>query len=280
MAASEAKRWAVLIGIDFYEEPDDVKYADRRPTNLSGCVADVTEVEQVLRTQYGVPPERIFKLTAPVPTHPRVWSFVGQMLSSYWYGSKKESGRMLMSRIPGSANKPSPTYQNIIDAFKNVIENAHADDFVYIHYSGHGRRVTSIFQNLKVDFTDQPDEALVPTDIGPSKGRYLRDVELHYLLQKMVQKKLKVFIVLDCCHSGGATRMFQLKIRDLGELDRTVYEADVSLLPSDELTSTWPSSQGMKGYTCLAACGKHDPAYEKRYQNGKVHGALTYSFIY
>jgi hypothetical protein len=60
-------RWAVLIGIDFYKEPEDPARRLRRPTNLSGCVADVNEVEKVLTTQHSVSPKRIFKLVAPVP---------------------------------------------------------------------------------------------------------------------------------------------------------------------------------------------------------------------
>jgi hypothetical protein len=67
MAADGVSRWAVLIGIDFYKEPDHPGRRHRRPTNLSGCVADVNEVEKVLKTQYSVSPKRIFKLVAPVP---------------------------------------------------------------------------------------------------------------------------------------------------------------------------------------------------------------------
>jgi hypothetical protein len=67
MLRGSAEKWAVLIGIDFYKEPDHLGHPDRRPTNLSGCVADVTEVEKLLKTQYSVPSKHIFKLIAPVP---------------------------------------------------------------------------------------------------------------------------------------------------------------------------------------------------------------------
>ena len=50
------------------------------------------------------------------------------------------------------------------------------------------------------------DEALVPIDIGTTSGNYLRDLEVSYLLQAMVDKGLVVTLVLDSCHSGGATR--------------------------------------------------------------------------
>lgn len=67
MATDGVNKWAMLVGIDFYKEADHPGRRDRRPTNLNGCVADVTEVEKVLKTQYSVSPKRIFKLIAPVP---------------------------------------------------------------------------------------------------------------------------------------------------------------------------------------------------------------------
>jgi hypothetical protein len=178
----------------------------------------------------------------------------------------------------------SPTYKNIVNTFGDVTAKATSNDFVYIHYSGHGRRVESIFKHLKSKHTNQLyDEAIVPTDIAINGGRYVRDVELHCLLHKMVQKNLKVFIVLDCCHSGGATRIFQpsMALRGIIERDKTVLASDISMIPSDELVAAWPSSQGGNvGYTSLAACKEQDSAYEKRFKNGKVHGALTFSLLY
>jgi len=61
-----------------------------------------------------------------------------------------------------------------------------------------------IFGNLKRDAT--MDEVLVPTNFACENGRCLRDVELAYLIQEMNEKGLATAVVLDCCHSGGATR--------------------------------------------------------------------------
>jgi hypothetical protein len=67
-----------------------------------------------------------------------------------------------------------------------------------------------------------------------------------------------------------------MALRGIPEPDKTSLPSNVSIIPSDELDAAWPSSQGgNSGYTCLAAGGEQDPAYEKRFQNGKVHGALT-----
>jgi Caspase domain len=70
-----------------------------------------------------------------------------------------------------------------------------------IHYSGHGGRAPTMFRSLKG--ANGLDEALVPTDIGNSEARYLRDLELARLLNGMVDKGLIVTVVLDSCHCGG-----------------------------------------------------------------------------
>jgi hypothetical protein len=94
-----------------------------------------------------------------------------------------------------------------VNALKNLgndKEKPQKGDFVYIHYSGHGARTTTIFADLKKE-TDDIDEALVPCDINMG-GKYLRDYELGALLENLVAKGLIVTLVLDCCHSGGALR--------------------------------------------------------------------------
>lgn len=77
-----------------------------------------------------------------------------------------------------------PTYENIVNKFKEVTAKAQPQDLVYIHYSGHGGRAKTIYEDIK-GFAAF-DEALVPTDIGQPNSRYLRDLELAKLLDDMV----------------------------------------------------------------------------------------------
>ena len=101
---------------------------------------------------------------------------------------------------------------------------ANPSDGVYVHYSGHGGRTpTSI---PKVKGVQALDESLVPIDIGDPKAQYLRDHELARLLKDMVEKGLNVTIVLDSCHSGGATRgvrsaVADVAVRGVDFIDRT-----------------------------------------------------------
>ena len=254
--------YALLIGIDCYlpnKLPNGIYYP-----SLNGCVRDITLIESFLRSQLGITDERILKLTA---------SNTGAIQSP-------------------EPIEEWPTYENMVAAFRKLTNMAKSGDRVYIHYSGHGGRSLTKFPELK---TNGFDESLVPTNIGHSETRYLRDIELAYLLQKMVEKELIVTIVLDSCHSGGATRgAGEAVARGIGRID-TTKRATESLVASDkELIATWQlltqeSSRDLtlgngwlpepRGYVLLAACRPHESAYEYRADGKQKNGALTYWLV-
>lgn len=254
--------YALLIGIDCYL-PNKLPNGNYYPS-LTGCVSDITLIESFLQSQLRITDERILKLTASntgaiqPPEPPEEW----------------------------------PTYENMVAAFYKLTDMAQSGDQVYIHYSGHGGRSPAKFPEFK---TNGLDESLVPTDIGHSKTCYLRDIELAHLLQKMVDKELIVTIVLDSCHSGGATRgAGDAVARGIDTID-TTERATESLVASDEeLIATWQSltqetSRDLKigsgwlpepkGYVLLAACRPHESAHEYRADGKQKNGALTYWLV-
>jgi hypothetical protein len=254
--------YALLIGIDCYLPnalPDGASYK-----SLKGCVRDITHVEAFLKCQFNLPSEQIYKLTA--------------------------------SNVDGSSEQSEPpaqlpTYENIVEKFKALTEKAQPQDQVYIHYSGHGGRAVTNYPQLKG--TKGIDEALVPTDIGNPKARYLRDIEFAALLKKMVDKKLVVTVVLDSCHSGGTTRAGDSAIRgaDRETVDTTPRPTDSLVASAEDLAKTWQDLAeettrsgksnmsflpGTKGYVMLAACRPSEYAYEYEFNGKESNGALTY----
>lgn len=254
------QQYALLIGVDCYVPhrlPDGSHYP-----SLSGCVRDITQVEAYLTQTLRLPDEHIFKLTAshigaPEPPEPR----------DQW-----------------------PTYAQIVAAFRRLTRLAQSGDHIYIHYSGHGGRTPTKFPDLKG--LQGLDEALVPTDIGDATARYLRDVELAHLLEGMVDKGLLVTLVLDSCHSGGATRGTRGAVpRGIQSIDTTPRSLE-SLVASDAaLRETWRRvlagttrtvrvGSGWllepQGYVLLAACRSSESAYEYAFDGKERHGALTY----
>jgi hypothetical protein len=112
---SPLERWAVLIGVNFYIRGDarrDARGAIIHYPCLNGCVNDVVLVSGFLK-ELDVPKDNILELAAANPDS-------------------------CDEKVPKEARSKWPTHKNIVQPFKNVIQNARYDDLVYIHYSGHG----------------------------------------------------------------------------------------------------------------------------------------------
>jgi hypothetical protein len=247
--------YALLIGIDSYKP-------NRLYKSLKGAVRDINLVDTFLKQTLKIPAERIRKLISP----------------------NKEDTALLEAR---SAQDQDPTYENIVNAFNEITAAAQPGEQVYIHYSGHGGRATTIYPFKQ----DPNDEGIVPMDIGDTEeGRYLRDVEMTTLLKRMTDKGLIVTVILDSCHSGGATRG-DAEIRSPGQLDQLKRSSKSLVAEPEELEQNWLEQTrdraiGAAGlpqareYVLLAACRPNEYAYEYAVNGGtERNGALTYWMI-
>jgi hypothetical protein len=270
---ASVQKWALLIGVDFYmtgnARKDKFGSVIHYPS-LRGCVNDIALIECFLKDEIGLTDEYIFKITSTGP------DIGGQA-------------------VPKEDPSTWPTYQNISQAFHEVLDKAQPGDLVYIHYSGHGARVQTAYRNLKGH--DGIDEALVPLDIevlseGP-QSKYVRDVEIACWLQSFVDKGLRTTVVVDSCHSGSTNRSKgNATPRGTGILDCSMLPSDVvndDGLTSESSLATPPddSRHGRvqrnwllepHGYTFLAACSAFQRANEYQFTE-KVHGALTYYLV-
>jgi hypothetical protein len=258
------KLYALLIGIDYYL-PNELPGGGTYPS-LGGCVRDINHVEKMLRDTLGLTDERIIKLTAT---------------------NTKLSGQ----QEPPEPKEQWPTYENMVGAFKNLTALAQPGDQVYVHYSGHGGRSSTMFPKLKGE--KGLDESLVPLDIGAPGTRYLRDLEMSHLIKAMTGKGLLVTLILDSCHSGGATRggVEGAAVRGIPTIDTRKPPQDSLVAPLEELARTWSESTPsntrsvsapsgwlpeQKGYVMLAACRANELANEFPFDGKERNGALTY----
>ncbi len=252
--------YALLIGINYYYPnrlSDGSTYKD-----LQGAVGDVLATRAFLQTMRQVPDDHILQLTST---------------------TDEEAGE------PVEPPEQLPTYANIIQKFQELGNLAPAGSQVYIHYSGHGGRARTIYPKLKGG-PQGIDEGLVPVDIGQTNGQYLRDIELGKLLKDLVNKGLIVTVVLDSCHSGGATRG-EAAVRGLDTIDDTPRPMSNLAGTPEELAENWrglknENTRGLnsgwlpesRDYVLLAACRPNEFAYEYAFdsETKQRSGALTY----
>jgi hypothetical protein len=246
--------YALLIGIDYYL-PNPLF------TSLQGAVRDIDKVADYLDKALKIPPEKIARLTSPLPD------------------------TNSLGDVRSARQEIHPTYQNIVNTFHSITESAKTGDLVYIHYSGHGGRAKTIYPDLKG--VGQFDESLVPMDAG-NDGYYLRDVEMTTLLKRMTDKGLIVTVVFDSCHSGGATRGDgEIRGARDGQVDTNDRPQDSTVATRAELAQNWllQTQNSLKDswlpnqrdYVFLGACRPTELAYEAAFGTGKErNGALTY----
>lgn len=262
---------ALLIGINHYlpnQLPNGLYYK-----SLLGCVHDVNLVEAFLRQDLHIPNANITKLTSSQP---------------------------VAGAEPPEPRSQWPTYENIVNSFKRLADVAQPGDQVFIHYSGHGGRAVTTNEFKDIKGQTGLDEVVVPMDLGNSEGGYLRDTELHFLLQSMVQKNLYVTLVLDSCHAGGTTRSLLdpdhggVGVRGAGVIDTFQRRTESLVASPQQLREAWQAGvqPGIRyanvtsdwlleprGYVLIAACRANEFANEVVFEGHEKNGALSYWLV-
>ncbi len=98
------------------------------------------------------------------------------------------------------------TYQNVVNHFGDqFLGKAEKGDTMLFVYSGHGSREGAA-QEFDPYYPEGMQETLVLHDSRTPGGLDLADKELAILIERIAMKGVNVVVVLDCCHSGSATR--------------------------------------------------------------------------
>ncbi len=182
------------------------------------------------------------------------------------------------------------TYDAILSAFKDLESKLNIDDVVYIHFSGHGQRIT----DLNGDEFDKFDEAWIPYD-ALQEGTYNYNGEKHLIddqlnkllkgLRRKVGEKGKIVVVTDACHSGSSTRYLTEKeiVRGISEvfyieIDGVIYEdydfynenftEEELLKHSLERPTEWVS---------ISACADNENNRQVTLKDGTRYGSLSYA---
>jgi len=139
-----------------------------------------------------------------------------------------ENVTVLADGLAGVAG--SPTREAILSNLGAIAAKAKRNDFIYIHYSGHGSNQPELTSG---DESDGLDEIILPSDTGKwtdrTKGvpNALVDNDIGTALEAIRAKGAFVWIIFDCCNSGTATRAASLGDDDVQE--RKVDPSDLGI---------------------------------------------------
>jgi hypothetical protein len=158
------------------------------------------------------------------------------------------------------------THTGIERAFSILENRIHSDDFVYIHYSGHG----SLTPDLNGDEDSGFDQTWVPygSRVQGNTGKDSYDIlddELNTWIARLIVKSENVVFVSDSCHSASVTRGKAPAIRG-GAVDRREHP-----LGRHKFEHT-----KFKAGIRVGASRDHEPAAEFRAEDGNEYGLFTW----
>lgn len=175
---------------------------------------------------------------------------------------------------------------NIRKAFRQLEASVTAGDLIYIHFSGHGQAV----EDKNGDEADGWDEAIIPYDARIMYAKGIYEGENHILddelesyfaaIRSKIGRNGYLYIVLDACHMGGASRGDEEEEDDIfvRGTDKGFSPTGKRYIPKiDRRGNMRVSSSGnnQSGICILEACRSYQTNTEIK-QNGKYYGPLTY----
>lgn len=223
---SSVPKRALLVGV--------AKYA-HLPSGeqLRGCANDVAVMRQLLQERYGFQDADIAMLVNEQATAAALRSELRALVN--W-----------VQQLP-AAGPPA---------------------VVVFHFSGHGAQLSDQPSGTERDEDDGLDETLVPHDASRQGGTEdIRDDELYSFAQHLcMDRRAKLWIVLDCCHSGTGARGVT-RVRKLERKLPAVAAPDASAGPIVE-------TQLPAGAIVLSACRSREVEPEYDSTDGS-YGLLT-----
>jgi hypothetical protein len=169
-----------------------------------------------------------------------------------------------------------PTRANILAGFAALLRGAVAGDELWFHYSGHG----SLKRDTNGDEESGADSCICPIDFMRS-GSITDDIIRNNLVA-LVPKGVRLYVVLDACHSGTGCDL-RYKYDDSSYLTNKQ-----SPLPDKYIPNDWSLQQTnyeFKRYNktngevfCISGCQDTQTSADA-FIEGKATGVLTYLLL-
>jgi hypothetical protein len=193
-------------------------------------------------------------------------------MGSYLQKVRKYNSFIIMS--DNTAQKP--TRANIIAGFAALLKGSVAGDELWFHYSGHG----VLTRDTNRDEESGTDSCICPIDF--MRSGYITDDLIRNNLAALVPKGVRLYMVLDACHSGTGCDL-RYKYDDSSYLTNKL-----ATLPAKYITTDWSLQQTnyeFKRYNkttgevfCISGCQDTQTSADA-YIEGQFAGVLTYLLL-
>ncbi|KAI0078372.1 peptidase C14 [Panus rudis PR-1116 ss-1] len=167
-------------------------------------------------------------------------------LLTHTYGWKAEQIKILRD----DGYHPEPTFENIIQSMEELVADSQPGDEFLLHFSGHGSQVPDDDGD---EIYDGLDEVIWPVDVELDENyeaadRFIRDDDIKRILVDRLPPRSRMFIILDCCHSGSAA--------DLGNFNGDYCPTT----PISPIADSKPSNAGVVKHKIYTSRGQPETA--------------------
>lgn len=165
------------------------------------------------------------------------------------------------------------TKARIVAAFRQLVDRCGKGDIVYIHFSGHGQRMTDMDGDEPDDGWDEswiPYDAYLRYGVHDRGEKHLSDDEVAQWMEQ-VRRKIgrsgQLMLVVDACHSGDSTR---------GEETAAVR----GVMQQFVIPGTWTDkcARRKEDWLTLSACKDYQRNSEVNTSKGS-YGMLSYALV-
>jgi len=199
-------------------------------------------------------------------------------VGSYLYNTRNYNSFIVLSDV----STTKPTKANILQAFNALFTNVKAGDELWFHYSGHG----SLLRDTNRDEESGFDSCICPLDY--QKSGLISDDVIRQMLAQRVPVGVKLYIVLDACHSGTGCDL-RYKYDDNSYLTNKPASASASTpLPTKYIPTDWSlqqTSYEFKKYSktigevySISGCQDNQTSADA-FIEGQATGALTFILL-
>ena len=193
-------------------------------------------------------------------------------IGTYLFTVRKYNSFIVMT----DTSRIKPTRANILSGFRSLLQGAKSGDELWFHFSGHG----TLMRDANRDEESGNDSCICPIDVA--RAGSISDDIIRSNLAALVPKGVRLYMVLDACHSGtGCDLRYKYD-------DSSYLTSRLATLPEKYVPNDWSLQQTnyeFKRYIkttgevfCISGCQDEQTSADA-FLGGQASGVLTHLLL-